>query len=72
MRYAMRCWHQGWDLVMGGEAIQRVGARLVWKVFMAAARSRARDLCVGSYALLEAMAVLHEQEQNKQCSPPVG
>jgi hypothetical protein len=43
------------------------GCRLVWKVFMVAARSRAGDLRVGSHTLLE--AVLHEQEQNNQYSP---
>lgn len=39
---------------------------------MAAAGPGVRDLCVRSLALLEAMAVLHQQEQKCQCCSPVG
>ena len=39
---------------------------------MAGAEPRVRDLCAWSLALLEAMAVLHEQEQKHHCCHPVG
>lgn len=32
--------------------------------FYGSSRAQVRELCVGSHAPLEAMAVLHEQEQN--------
>lgn len=40
--------------------------------FMAATGPGVRSLCVWSLALLEAMAVLHQQEQKCQCCSPVG
>lgn len=42
------------------------------RVFMAAAGPRVRDLCVWSLALLEATAVLHQQDQKYQCYRPAG
>lgn len=68
MLYAMRSWRQGWDLVIGGEAIPLLGA-VSYGRFSRGSQEQSRDLCVGSQALLEAMAVLHGQEQNNQCSP---